>query len=67
MRFPVNPDDLDRPEQARMEVASGLVPEPALNQRRRFEDNVVMRYQPFGVELGERRDRRPVILIAVAE
>ena len=65
--LPVDPGDLDGPEQPRMEVASRNSPEPAFDERRGLEDDVVRGNQSLRAELVEKRQRRRVVFVALAE
>ncbi len=67
MRLPVHPSDLDRPEQTRVEIADGIMPEPALDESRRFDDGVVVRNQMLRRESGEDCLGGRMILILLAE
>ena len=67
MGLPVDPNDFDRPEQTCVEIADGIVPEPAVDESRCLDDGVVVCDQMLRSETREDCSGGRVILILLAE
>jgi hypothetical protein len=67
MDFPLDPHDVHWFEQASVKVANRAMTEPAVDEGRRLDDDVVVGNQVLAAEVGESSDARRVIFVLDAE